>query len=234
MSPANHRLHAACGLACAACWALLFSLPLWGADAADAESALRCMQKRYGATKTVSGSFRLYHRDVGVEQLESGKFWLKKPAYMRWEYAKPEGQLFVADGGDSFFYVPQDKQVTVQPFNAADLQNSPIGFLLGSGEIGETFAVESLPESEAMLEKTFVAGLTPRSADPDYILLVLEIDRVACDLRRLELQEQSGGTLEYLFSELKTDVKIDDGFFRFRVPEDVPSDTEILRMEREE
>jgi outer membrane lipoprotein carrier protein len=213
---------------------LLCSLPLLRADEADAESALRCMQKRYSATKTVTGSFRLYHRDFGVEQLESGKFWLKKPAYMKWEYDRPEGQLFVANGSESFFYVPQDRQVTVQSFDEADLENSPVGFLLGSGKFGETFAVESVPGSEARLEGTLVAGLKPGSADPDYALLVLEIDRATCDLRRLELQEHSGGTLEYLFSGLRTDLKIDDGYFRFRVPGDVPKDTEVLRMEREE
>jgi outer membrane lipoprotein-sorting protein len=234
MPPVTHRLPAAGRMVCAACCALLIWLPLLGADPADAESALLCMQKRYGATKTVSGYFRLYHRDFGVEQLESGRFWLKKPAFMKWEYSKPEGQLFIANGRESFFYVPQDKQVTVQSFSAADIEHSPIGFLLGSQKIGETFTIESLPESEAKLDRTFVAGLKPKSADPDYALLVLEIDRTTCDLRRLELRETGGGILEYLFSGLQTDVKMDDGYFRFRVPGDLPADTEILRMESEE
>lgn len=230
----DYRLPASCRRACAACCMMFFFLPFLSAGTAEAENMILCMQKRYSTVKTVSGSFRLYHRDFGVEQLESGRFWLKKPAYMKWEYAKPEGQLFVANGRESFFYVPQDKQVTVQPFEAADLENSPIGFLLGSGNIGETFSIESLPESGAKLDQTAVAGLRPKSADPDYALLVMEIDRAACDLRRLELQETSGGIIEYLFSDLRTDVKIDDGHFRFRVPEDVPPGTEILRMESEE
>jgi outer membrane lipoprotein-sorting protein len=234
MPPADDRRSASRRLACAACCMMVLFLPLLNAGTTESESLILCMQKRYGKTKTVSGSFRLYRRDYGVEQLESGRFWLKKPAYMKWEYARPEGQLFVANGRESFFYVPQDKQVTVQSYSAADLENSPIGFLLGSGNIGETYSIESLPESEAKLEKTSVAGLKPKSADPDYALLVLEIDRSTCDLRRLELQETSGGILEYLFSDLETDVKIDDGYFRFRVPGDVPGDTEILRMESEE
>lgn len=234
MSFADNRLPAAGRLACVACCVLLFSMPLPGADTPEAESALLCMQKRYRSAASVSGTFHLYHVDFGVEQLESGRFWLKKPAYMKWEYARPEGQLFVANGSESFFYVPRDNQVTVQSFDASDLENSPVGFLLGSGDIAEAFSIESVPETETKSEQTFVASLKPKNPDPDYALLVLEIDRAACDLRRLELREYGGGILEYRFSGLKTDVKIDDGFFRFSVREDIPADTEILRMEREE
>ena len=81
---------------------LLFILliPFLQAYASDAETALEEMQRRYASVETISGSFRLTYSDFGIEQVESGEFWLKKPAFMRWEYRYPEEKLFVAD-----FYV---------------------------------------------------------------------------------------------------------------------------------
>ena len=172
----------------------------------------------------------MYHRDFGMEQLESGEFWLKKPAYMKWEYDRPEGQLFIADGEKSYFYSPQDNQVTIQPFDADDLRNTPLNFLLGYGDVKEKFIVGSEPASEAKFDETYIVRLTPGESDPDYAYLILEIDKAHFNLRRLELHEHSGSTLEYLFFDLKTNEKINDKIFRFKIPDN----TEELWMEREE
>jgi len=213
----------------AASFLLIFPLSVFPTDATEAETALAAMQKRYSSIETLFGSFRLHHMDFGREQLESGVFWLKKPAYMKWEYDRPEGQLFIADDSRSFFYVPQDNQVTVQSFNAADLRDTPLGFLLGSGNIQENFYVESEPASEAIIKETQIVRLIPKENNPDYAYLILEIDPATGDLRRLEMREHSGGTLEYMFLDLKADVQINNDIFEFTIPDDV----EVLWIENE-
>jgi len=185
------------------------------------------MQRRYASVATVTGSFRLSSKIPGFEQqVESGEFWLKKPGKMRWEYRHPEGQIFVADGKETFFFVPQDNQVTVQSFTAEELQSTPLKFLLGSGDYRESFFIA--PESEFIMESdgTQIIRLTPKN-ETEYSFLVLQIDKESSDLRRLTIQEQNGNTMEYLFTGLKTDVKVNDDTFLFEIPEGA----EVLRIE---
>lgn len=208
---------------------LLYSLlltPCSSIYASEPESALSRMQQRYASVETISGSFRLTYSDLGIEQVESGEFWLKKPALMRWEYRHPEEKLFVADGRETFFYEPLERQVTVQSFTAEELLSTPLKFLLGAQDIEESFFIEPEYEPSEGPGGTRVVRLIPRS-EAGYTFLVLEIDGASYDLRRLTIHEQSGNTLEYYFGDLKTNVKVGSGKFRFKIPEGV----EVHRME---
>ena len=86
------------------------------------------LQSRYASVRTIRGSFQQNYRAPGIEQSEAGRFWMKKPGLMRWEYRSPATKLFVADGHECFLYVPQDRQVTVYPLTAADLHSTPLSF----------------------------------------------------------------------------------------------------------
>lgn len=210
---------------------LLFCLlfPTFSVCASEAEDALTGMQRRYASVETISGSFRLTYSDQSIEQAESGEFWLKKPALMRWEYRDPEEKLFVADGRETFFYVPLDKQVTVQSFTAEELMSTPLKFLLGGQDIGEGFLIEPVYEFGDKSGGTQIVRLIPKS-EAEYSFLILEIDGKSHDLRRLTIREHSGNNLEYFLTDLKTNVKVSDKKFRFKIPEDA----EVHRMENYE
>ncbi len=184
------------------------------------------MQQRYAAAGTISGSFRLTYRDFGIEQAEWGVFRLAKPARMRWEYAHPKGKLFVADGKESFLYVPEDNQVTVQSFTAVEMENTPLRFLLGSEDFAGSFFITSESASEARFEGSQVVRLTPKGGEPGFSWLLLEIDRNTRDLLRLVMREHSGNTLEYVFSDMQADVAVSDKEFKFTIP----PGAEVLRM----
>lgn len=213
------------------CCLLLFILliPFSLAYASDAETALEGMQRRYAAVQTISGFFRLSYSDQSIEQVESGEFWLKKPAFMRWEYRHPEEKLFIADGRETFFYVPMDRQVTVQSFTAEELLSTPLKFLLGGSDVEESFFIESGYEFGGEFEGTQTFRLIPKS-ETEYSFLILEIDEISFDLKRLAIREHSGNILEYVFTDLKTNVKVSDKKFRFKIPEDA----EVHRMENYE
>jgi outer membrane lipoprotein-sorting protein len=171
-----------------ACCLLFF---LSTAYTSDVETVLDEMQQHYASADTITGSFVLTNRaPQGIEQVERGVFWLKKPALMKWKYSDPEGMLFIADGKKGLLYDPRDRQVTEQSLSTEELLNTPL---------------KLLPISET-----------------DYSYLVLEIDNTSFDLIRLTIREQDGNTREYNFTDLKTNVKIEDrDFFRFEIPEGV-------------
>jgi outer membrane lipoprotein carrier protein len=198
------------------------------ACALDLESIVSGLQHRYASVETVSGNFQQTYRGAGIDQIQSGVFWLKRPAFMRWEYRTPEEQLFVADGRESFLYVPLDRQVTIQPLGAADLRNTPLDLLMGASDINKSFAASWETEFKPKTERAAMIRLTPRANEPAYRFLVLELDPATFDLRRIVVSEQTGNTMEFLLSTVTTNAKVDKKQFQFKPPKGV----EIIRLEK--
>jgi outer membrane lipoprotein carrier protein len=198
-------------------------------SAADIESVVAGLQGRYSSIKTMTGSFQQTYRAPGIDQAESGVFWLKKPGLMRWEYRNPEEKLFIADGRETFLYVPADRQVTVQSFSTTEMHNTPLEFLLGAVDIKRSFAVSWGNELKPRSEGTFLVRLTPRRSDAEYSYLVVEVNQKNYDLERIVIREPGGNTSEFVFADLKTNVKVDDSLFKFKAPKGV----EIIRIQNE-
>jgi outer membrane lipoprotein carrier protein len=199
------------------------------ADAADAGKVVEGLERRYASVKTVAGTFRQTYRAPGIDQTESGGFWLKRPGFMRWEYRDPEEKLFVADGRESFLYVPLDRQVTVQPLRASDLRGMPLELLLGAGNIRQSFDVSWEGEFKPETERASLIRLTPRSSEAQYSFLVLELDGETYDVRRIVIRERTGNTSEFLLTDMQTNVRIENKKFQFKIPKGV----EVIRLTSE-
>src|SRR5579872_187833 len=87
-----------------------------------------------------------------MERTESGTLWLKKPGKMRWEYRSPKEKLFVSDGKDAWFYVPDDKQARKQSAKKLEDIRSPLAFLLGKTKLEKELAGLSLAPDIAPLQ----------------------------------------------------------------------------------
>ncbi len=193
----------------------------------DLSDVVEGLQQRYASVRTVTGQFEQRYQAPGIDQVESGTFWMKKPGLMRWEYRLPEPKLFIADGRETLLYVPEDRQVMVRSFTEADLRSTPLQFLLGRGDIMQSFEVAAETEFKARAESTVVIRLKPSGPDQEYSFLVLEVDARTYDLRRLVIRERTGNTSEFLLTDLRTDIRIGDSQFRFRTPKGV----EVIRLD---
>ena len=149
---------------------------LQAARSQDLSSVINGMERRYASVQSATGHFQQTYRAPGIDQVESGVFWLKKPGLMRWEYNKPEEKLFIADGRECFLYVPQDRQVTVQPLTASDIRSTPLTFLLGEGNISQSYSFSQESEFRPVNDHTLVIRLVPRKYEEMYQFLVLELD----------------------------------------------------------
>ncbi len=179
------------------------------------------LQKRYQAVNTITADFRQTYRAPGVEQEESGVFWMKKPGLMRWEYRQPEVKLFIADGHSTYLYMPDERQVMVSRFNAAELHSTPLRFLLGEGDIASAFAASPEVEEKAKLPGTLMLRLVPRAHEPEYSYVVLEVDARTFDVHRIIIRERTGNTSEFQLTNVKTNLKVNDRQFRFSIPKGV-------------
>lgn len=213
------------GVACALLILAFFCGPVHGQDPA---SVISGFQRRYASIDAIKGSFEQTFRAPGIEQVESGEFWLKRPGLMRWAYRRPEEKLFVADGRESFLYIPEDRQVTIQPLTAADLRNTPFDFLLGRADIAKSFRMSKETEFNPIFERSAMVRLTPLRPGGEYAFLTLEIDAGTFELRRLVVRETGGNASEFVFRNIAANVKMDDKLFQFKVPKGV----EIVRFDQ--
>src|ERR1700719_651923 len=124
----------------------------------DAELASR-MEARYRSAKTLQATFlERYAENGSVLRTEAGTAYFRRPGKMRWEYERPEKDLFLVDGKTAWFYVPADHTVTRVPAKqSADLR-TPLALLAGQMKISRvcsrvelTDAVNPLREGDAVL-----------------------------------------------------------------------------------
>jgi outer membrane lipoprotein carrier protein len=194
---------------------------------ADLAAVIAGLQRRYAAVDCIRADFRQTYRAPGVDQTESGTLIMKRPGLMRWEYRDPELKLFVADGRDTYLYTPADRQVLVRRFSAADLRSTPLQFLLGQGDIQQSFQVSWEPDPKPDTGGAFLLRLTPRSTEADYSYVVVECNGSSYDVYRIVIHEHTGNTSEFVLSKMQTNVKVDNKQFQFKIPKGV----EVVRLD---
>ncbi len=190
-------------------------------------AAIAGLQQRYAAVNTVTASFVQTYQAPGMSQTESGTLWMKKPGLMYWEYSLPETKFFYADGRRTYLYIPTDRQVMVRSFTEEDLHSTPLEFLLGKGKILQSFIASREAGIMPSADDAVLVRLTPKASDLEYSYLVLKIDRQTFDLRSIAIRERTGNLSEFSFTNMRTNVKIDDSRFRFRIPKGI----EVIQLD---
>jgi outer membrane lipoprotein carrier protein len=137
---------------------------------------------------------------------------------MRWEYRSPREKLFVSDGKDAWFYVPDDRQARRTEARKLDDVRSPLAFLLGKSKLEKELSGLSLAPDVATVAAGDVVlrGVPQALADrvSEILLEVTPEHRIA----RIVIDEVDGSATEYRFSEQKEDVAIPEGRFQFNPP----------------
>lgn len=155
---------------------------------------------------------------------------MKKPGLMRWEYAEPEKKLFVADGRNTYLYIPEDRQVVVSRFSPRELRSTPLQFLLGQGDLLKSFASTWEHEFKPRTVGSLLLRLVPQTPQADYAFVIVECDAQTSDLRRLVIRELTGNTSEFILTDVVTNTTLNSGQFKFKIPKGV----EVINVEDKE
>jgi outer membrane lipoprotein carrier protein len=194
----------------------------------DADVMARSLQQRYQGIRDFSASFVHAYRGgvLRTQTTERGTVSIKKPGLMRWVYTAPERKEFVSDGTKIYFYVPEDRQVTVSDVPEVDQATTPVLFLAGKGDIARDFTAAY---ADAAPAGTVGLRLTPRRSEPDYEYLIVAVDPVTLQIRALTTRDRQGGDSTLTFSNLKENTGISDKEFAFRIPRGVDVITDGTR-----
>lgn len=188
------------------------------ARADDVHAMAAAVDAHYNHLRSLQAEFTEVYRGSGMERTETGTLWLKKPGKMRWEYRSPREKLFVSDGKDAWFYVPEDRQARKTSAKKLEDVRSPLAFLLGKTKLEKELRGLSLaPDVTASQAGNRVLRGVPQGMEDRVSEILLEVtaeNRIA----RIVIQEVDGSATEYRFGEMKEDVAIGDGRFQFLPP----------------
>lgn len=184
----------------------------------EVKTLAAAVDAHYNHLRSLEAEFTELYRGSGMDRTESGTLWLKKPGKMRWEYRSPKAKLFVSDGKEAWFYVPEDQQARKESAKKLEDIRSPLAFLLGKTKLEKELRDLSLaPDVTPLTAGNVVLRGIPVALSDEMSEVVLEVtpeNRIA----RILLQSMDGSVTEYRFTQQKEDVAISDGRFGFKPP----------------
>jgi outer membrane lipoprotein carrier protein len=200
---------------------VVFALPAIALE--DIHTLAQAIDEHYNQLRTLQAQFTEIYRGLGMERTESGTLWLekgglKKPGKMRWEYRSPKAKLFVSDGKDAWFYVPDDRQARRTDARELDDVRSPLAFLLGKTQLekelrGLSFAPDVTPIAAG---DSMLRGVPEKLSD-QVSEIQLEVNPQR-EIVRIVIDDVDGSATEYRFSDQKENVTIPAGWFEFKPP----------------
>jgi len=184
----------------------------------DIHSIARAVDEHYNRLQSLQAEFSEIYQGPGLQRNESGTLWLKKPGKMRWEYRSPENKLFVADGKETWFYLPAEKQVRKASLRRLEDVRSPIAFLLGKTKLEkELQALSFVPEVRSENGSDVMIRGVPKGLEDRVRQILLEVTpehRIA----RILIDGIDDSLTEYRFIDQRENVPVSDAKFRFQAP----------------
>ncbi len=171
--------------------ALVISAPLLGAPATLTVSQ---------AIEAMSGTRanfvqRFTPRGFKNAQVESGTVIFGASPKMRWAYAKPEAKTFVFDGATSWFYVPSDRQVSVNKLSEKDRQGLPFLLLSDAQAVAKNYVVKESRRGDVV-----TTNLTSRDPASMIRQITVTTSARARTVSKLEYSDRQGNKTEFTFS----------------------------------
>lgn len=197
---------------------LLFSAPAAPAGAESGDALLGRVAARYAAARALSASFRqeVPLQNVGIVRRASGKVWFARPSKMRWDYASPDAQLFLADG-DHFYYRPAaSSRVYRKKIDEKALGGKiPLLLLFGKGDIAGMFRVEETVGRKGGEETGL--RLVPRDdGAPEVRRVDLVVGTADLLVREVHVYDRLGGANHLYLEGTVLDPSLPQDLFRYR------------------
>lgn len=190
------------------------------AQAPGADELAARVQARYATIRDFTADFTQTQTNPLLPRpvVERGTVMVKKPGRMRWTYTTGDRNETVSDGTRIYNYARADRYVAMAPMPGPGEASTGLLFLAGHGDLTRDFTARLPPDQppgEWHLE------LTPRTPQPDFQTLTLQVARDTLAFRGLVVVDEQGGTSAFRFDDLRENVGLDDQAFTFTIPRGV-------------
>ena len=187
----------------------------------SAREVASLVQSFYDQSPTFQANFRQtqYTKVYDRTERASGRVVFEKPGKMRWDYAEPNGQVFVSDGEKLLVYQPPETgerngQLIERSMSEHQLPQA-FSFLTGTGRLDRDFRFRLLDSRRSGFSSGYVLELRPREPTPQY-------DRVLFFVRVVEREGRRAGVIQRVLIIDSTGNRNRFDFSRMRFPSDVP------------
>ncbi len=205
--------------------ALVAAAALQAPFATNAQSRDECsrgmelLARAYRAIGTLTATFKqtLDAKALNQNETETGRLFLSLDGRMRWQYDKPLGKLAVSDGKKSYLYIPEERQLFVQPLDTGSKAPITLRLLLGKVDVMKEFSCGGASVSGE--EVTLQLSLTEPLAGVQNLEVRLNGKTGLVD--RVSYNDALGNAVALELSDIKTGQPLAPSLFHFGVPKGV-------------
>ncbi len=205
------------------------------ANAKQVKELVARLEARYRSARTLQATFLERYTENGREvRSEAGTAYFRRPGKMRWEYERPDKDLFLVDGKTAWFYVPADHTVTRVPAKESTDLRTPLALLAGETKVSRVCAQVRIEEQEKPQQSDSVllrcelrgvkgnasgaASATAIEGTNSASAVFFEIVPATGELVRLIVQQSGGVRVEFQFEDWRINPPLPDSMFRFQPP----------------
>jgi outer membrane lipoprotein carrier protein len=184
------------------------------------ERMITLLQEKYSHIRSLSAEFLQIYRAPGVTtRHEQGTVVLSKSRKMRWHYLQPEEKFFISDGKQVYLYVPSEREATRAEIKEHDDIRASFAFFLGDLNLRRLFSLIEEPENESPVDRgNYVLRFIPKRPQSGFSELIVEVNPLNLQLRRVTIREYDGGRSDFLFSSVRENVAVSPSDFIFKAP----------------
>lgn len=197
-----------------------------GALASNVDDVVGRVDDRYAKTQDLQGEFA---QETIIEGFETGfkstgRFYLKKPGLLRWDYLEPSKEHIYVDGDEVMMYVPEHQQVVKGTLTQISASKGPLALLLGVGKLSKQFTVLESPEASSDSQKIPDLTLIPKpdgGTVPTIKKILLQLFPDSYLIQTITIFETSGNISRVYFDHIQVNQGLATNLLKFTLPPDV-------------
>ena len=207
-------------------WAIVLLTPGVSVLASNVDDVVRRVDAAYAKTQDLQGEFT---QEAIIEGFETGfqstgRFYLKKPGLLRWDYLQPSEEHIYVDGDAVMMYVPEHQQVVKGTLTQISASKGPLALLLGVGKLAEQFTVvdaANISEEQAELPTVTLVPNPDGDTAPTIEKIMLELFPDSYLIQVMTLFDTNGNISRVHFDHIQVNQGLDDNLLKFTLPPDV-------------
>ncbi|HEY5997213.1 MAG TPA: outer membrane lipoprotein carrier protein LolA [Candidatus Deferrimicrobiaceae bacterium] len=191
-----------------------------GSGPSDGEALLEKVSAKYEKMQSLSAKFRqeVPLPNLGVVRKASGILYFARPSKMRWDYKKPNNQLFLADGEKLYFRPADSKQIFRRKLGEGAMGGKiPLLLFFGKGDMSKMFSVESA--DPARKGTATAMRLVPRGdGAPEVSRIDLVVENEGLQIVEIHIHDKLGGVNHIYLEGIVFNPSLPGDLFRFKKP----------------
>jgi outer membrane lipoprotein carrier protein len=190
---------------------------------AATDDSLSALEARYRKAATLEATFLERYSENGKQvRVEAGKAYFLRPGKMRWEYEKPEKNLFLVDGKYVWFYAPDDHTATRMLAKKSEDWRTPIAFLTTGmkldricSEVGLAREVKPAAAGNEVYRCVLRGTGEEKGGAAQKVLFEITPRN---ELARIVVPQEAGMQIEFEFKDWEWNPALPKAFFQFEPP----------------